>query len=210
MDTSEKLFNLRKAFGFVQFWSIMDHFHRKSIGNQWSWSFELFHWFFVCFHIVCDRYTSDYAHFTFFIHTIWPLSLSSDFGTRSCTHTDTASLSPLHFSSSSLVQCCTILLWDLDWKYSARWEPSIYGVVDCFRHSRGLEWPIWTKFFACGIFLIKKHKVLIVKVAAFWQKCHASSFRDPKSIKGRYRNPVPKIGTHWPTVWCTYPSQSVS
>ena len=46
--------------------------------------------FFVWFHIVCDRYTSDYAHFTF-SDTIWPLSLSSDFGTRSCTHTDTAS-----------------------------------------------------------------------------------------------------------------------
>ena len=31
--------------------------------------------FFVWFHIVCDRYTSDYAHFTF-SDTIWPLSLS--------------------------------------------------------------------------------------------------------------------------------------
>ena len=31
--------------------------------------------FFACFHIICDRYTSDYAHFTF-SDTIWPLSLS--------------------------------------------------------------------------------------------------------------------------------------
>lgn len=30
----------------------------------------------------------------------------------------------------------------------------LYGVVDCFRHSRGLKWPIWTKFFACGIFYV--------------------------------------------------------
>ena len=30
----------------------------------------------------------------------------------------------------------------------------LYSVVDCFRHSRGLKWPIWTKFFACGIFYV--------------------------------------------------------
>ena len=24
------------------------------------------------------------------------------------------------------MHCCTIFLWDLDWKYSARWEPSIW------------------------------------------------------------------------------------
>ena len=63
-------------------------------GNQWEISevcrLSCFIDFFVWFHIVCDRYTSDYAHFTF-SDTIWPLSLSSDFGTRSCTHTDTAS-----------------------------------------------------------------------------------------------------------------------
>ena len=66
----------KKAFAFALFWSIMDHFHRKSMGTQWSWPFELFHCFFVWFHILCDRHTSDYAHFTF-SDTIWPLSLSS-------------------------------------------------------------------------------------------------------------------------------------
>ena len=25
-----------------------------------------------------------------------------------------------------VVHCCSIFLWDLDWKYSARWEPSIW------------------------------------------------------------------------------------
>ena len=34
---------------------------------------------FVGFHIVCDRYTQDNAHFTY-SNTIWPLSLSSTFG----------------------------------------------------------------------------------------------------------------------------------
>ena len=43
-------------------------------------TYYLHHWvgfpaFFVWFHIVCDRYTSDYANFTF-SDTIWPLSLS--------------------------------------------------------------------------------------------------------------------------------------
>ena len=26
----------------------------------------------------------------------------------------------------NVVHCCSIFLWDLDWKYSARWEPSIW------------------------------------------------------------------------------------
>ena len=25
---------------------VLDHFHRESMGNQWSWPFELFHWIF--------------------------------------------------------------------------------------------------------------------------------------------------------------------
>ena len=36
-----------------------------------------------------------------FSNTIWPLSLSSDFGTRSCTHTDTASYAFLSISDSN-------------------------------------------------------------------------------------------------------------
>ena len=42
---------------------------------------SLFIEFFVGFHIVCDRYTPDNAQFTFF-NTIWPLSLSSGFGSE--------------------------------------------------------------------------------------------------------------------------------
>ena len=91
LDTSEKCSNLRKKrlrlHSFGPLWTI-------STGNQWEISefgrLSCFSDFFVLFHIVCDRYTSYYAHFTF-SDTIWPLSLSSDFGTRSCTHTDTAS-----------------------------------------------------------------------------------------------------------------------
>ena len=44
------------------FWTI-------STENQWEISevgrLSCFIEFFVCFHIVCDSYTSDYAHFTF-------------------------------------------------------------------------------------------------------------------------------------------------
>ena len=46
--------------------------------------------FFVRFHIVCDRYTSDYDQITF-SDTIWPLLLSPDFGTQMITLAETAS-----------------------------------------------------------------------------------------------------------------------
>ena len=45
--------------------------------------------FFVRFHIVCDRYTSDYDQITF-SDTIWPLLLSLDFGTQMITLAETA------------------------------------------------------------------------------------------------------------------------
>ena len=95
LDTSDKFLQQRKKrlrlHSFGPLWTI-------STGNQWEISefgrLSCFSDFFVWFHIVCDRYTSYYAHFTF-SDTIWPLSLSSDFGTRSCTHTDTVSYIPL-------------------------------------------------------------------------------------------------------------------
>ena len=62
----------------------MDHW-TISTGNQWEISevgrLSCFCEFFAWSHIVCDRYTSDNAHFTF-SYTIWPLSLSSNFCTR--------------------------------------------------------------------------------------------------------------------------------
>ena len=87
----KKCSNLRKKrlrlHSFGPLWTL-------STDYQWEISevghLSCFIDFFVWFHIVCDRYTLDYVHFTF-SDTIWPLSLSSDFGTRSCTHTDTAS-----------------------------------------------------------------------------------------------------------------------
>ena len=42
-----KFLQKRKTFAFALFSSILDLFHRKSMGNQWSWSFDLFHWFFL-------------------------------------------------------------------------------------------------------------------------------------------------------------------
>ena len=57
-------------------------FHKKSAfsatahsENSESGRLSYFIQFFVWFHIVCDRYASDHAHFTFF-NLIWPLSLS--------------------------------------------------------------------------------------------------------------------------------------
>ena len=54
----------------------MDHFHRKSMGNQWSWPFELFHWI-LCMisHCLWHIYIRLWS-FYFFSDTIWPLSLS--------------------------------------------------------------------------------------------------------------------------------------
>ena len=75
---------------FACFWGFQQRAPDVACIKHWIWPFELFHWIFACFHIVCDRYTSDYAHFTF-SDTIWSLSLPSDFGNRSCTHIDTAS-----------------------------------------------------------------------------------------------------------------------
>ena len=68
---------------------LLDHFHRESMGNHWNWAFELFQWNFCKFHIVCDRYTSDYVHFTF-SDTIWPLLLQPNFGTQMITLAETA------------------------------------------------------------------------------------------------------------------------
>ena len=66
LDTSEKCSNLRKKRlrlrSFGPFWTI-------STENQWEITeiecLSCFGDFFVRFHIVCDRYTSDYDHFTF-------------------------------------------------------------------------------------------------------------------------------------------------
>ena len=66
LDTSEKCSNLRKKrlrlHSFGPFWTI-------STENQWEISefgcLSCFIDFFVWFHIVCDRCTSDYDHFTF-------------------------------------------------------------------------------------------------------------------------------------------------
>ena len=42
---------------FAKFWSLMDHFHRESMGNQWNWPFELFQYFFCkILHFVIDMH----------------------------------------------------------------------------------------------------------------------------------------------------------
>ena len=61
--------------------------------------------FFVRFHIVCDRYTSDYDQITF-SDTIWPLLLSPDFGTQMITLAETAtySMTGHHVSDKNEIQ----------------------------------------------------------------------------------------------------------
>ena len=86
-----KFFNLKKKrlrlHSFGPFWTI-------STENQWEISevgrLSCFIEFFVWFHIVCNRYTSDYAHFTF-SDTIWPLLLPPNFGTQISTLAETVS-----------------------------------------------------------------------------------------------------------------------
>ena len=60
---------------------------------------SLFIEFFVGFHIVCDRYTQDNAHFTYF-NTILPLSLSSGLGSE--VYPWSESSSNVHFLESVL------------------------------------------------------------------------------------------------------------
>ena len=79
------------------FWKVMIKnagFESTRIKRIWHF-LEVFRWSLRCLiwmdgwmrtsvlvwiHIVCDRYSLEYAHFTYF-NTIWPLSLSSNFGT---------------------------------------------------------------------------------------------------------------------------------
>ena len=66
---------------------------------QWSWPFELFQWIFcmISHCIVCGRYTSDKANFTF--PTLFrPLSLSPHFGTETCHWSETLSYNLLRCS----------------------------------------------------------------------------------------------------------------
>ena len=63
-----KFLEKRKTFAFALFSSILDLFHRKSMGNQWSWTFELFHWIF-CMISHCN------ALFVTDIHQIMLISL---------------------------------------------------------------------------------------------------------------------------------------
>ena len=79
---------------------------------------SLFIDFFVGFHIVCDRYTLDNTHFTYF-NNIWPLSRSSNFGTAFITLAHSSSytssnefllLAAFPALASHLLGCALLLL----------------------------------------------------------------------------------------------------
>ena len=87
--SSEPVKRRLRLHSFGPFWTI-------STENQWEITeigrLSCFSEFFVRFHILCDWYTSDYAHFTF-SDTIWLLLLSPNFGTQMITLAETASYS---------------------------------------------------------------------------------------------------------------------
>ena len=61
--------------------------------------------------------------------------------------------------------------------------------VDCFRHSRGLEWPIWTKFFAWGYFLWVWRAVSKICVFFYTDPSKKSFFSEVGPLRMRlYRN----------------------
>ena len=96
----KSLSNLRLSFpSFGVFWRFQHRAPDIALLNHWSWPFEPFHWIFVWFHIVCDRYTQDNAHFTYF-NTIWPLSPSSNFGTAFITSPHILSYSDVGYANS--------------------------------------------------------------------------------------------------------------
>ena len=133
----QKNSNLRKKLlclhCFGPLWTI-------STGDQWeirkvgclSFFIDLFVWF----HIVCDRYTSDYAHFTF-SDTIWPLLLSPDFGTQMITLAETASY--------GTIGKCII---NID-PYLENQGISNQRVLLCESYSSSISvWPLGNKFYS--------------------------------------------------------------
>ena len=93
--------------------------------SQWSWPFEQFHCIF-CMISHCISQTTDYAHFT--SDTIWPLSLSSNFGTqRSCLTQDMDCMSKWQ-DRTGVLSLINIKDWDMSMARVGKairivWEP---------------------------------------------------------------------------------------
>ena len=85
-----------------------------------------------------------------------------------------------------LVHCCSIFLWDLDWKYSARWEPSIWRCrllsaiqraqmtdldqIFCMWHLLCV-WRVASKNFVRFLLLLPPQKGRSIRSGCFFQKC---------------------------------------
>ena len=91
---------VKNAILFDQF-SLKIRFFSRELSNTHSENSEFgrlsyFIQSFVWFHIVCDRYASDHAHFTFF-NLIWPLSLSWVFEIQTNGYTEKLSYSASNY-----------------------------------------------------------------------------------------------------------------
>ena len=90
-----------------------------------------------------------------------------------------------------LVHCCSIFLWDLDWKYSARWEPSIWRcrLLSALQRAQmtGLDqffcmryflciWRAPSKIFVHFFLLWPPQKGRSFHSGCFFQKCCSTTF----------------------------------
>ena len=98
---------------------------------------------------------------------------------------------PHDWSPVQLVHCCSIFLWDLDWKYSARWEPSIWRcrllsalqraeMTDldhffCMRYFSCI-WRAPSKIFVHFFLLWPPQKGRSFHSGCFFQKCCSTTF----------------------------------
>ena len=90
-----------------------------------------------------------------------------------------------------VVHCCSIFLWDLDWKYRARWEPSIWRcrllsalqraqMTDldqffCMRYFSCI-WRAPSKIFVHFFLLWPPQKGRSFHSGCFFQKCCSTTF----------------------------------
>ena len=90
-----------------------------------------------------------------------------------------------------LVHCCSIFLWDLDWKYSARWEPSIWRCrllsalqraemtdldqIFCMRYFLCI-WRAASKNFVHFLLLLPPQKGRSIRSGCFFQNYRSTVF----------------------------------
>ena len=94
-------------------------------------------------------------------------------------------------STIHLVHWCSIFLWDLDWKYSARWEPSIWrcSLLSALQRAERIDldqffcmryfsciWRAPSKSFVHFFLLWPPQKGRSFHSGCFFQKCCSTTF----------------------------------